>query len=178
MERTLVLVKPDGVQRGLIGEIVARFERKGLKVVGLRLLTVPRQMAEQHYAVHAGKYFYEGLVEFITGPVAAVALEGPDAIATVRRLVGATMPNEADPGDHSRAQVGLRNLIHASDGAETARDELALWFGAGELLDYEREVDAWTWPWSRPASSRCRPAAHASRPPHRSRPGPHRPASA
>jgi nucleoside-diphosphate kinase len=146
MERTLVLVKPDGVQRGLIGEIVARFERKGLKVVGLRLLAVPREMAERHYAVHAGKHFYEGLVEFITsGPVAAVALEGPDAIATVRRLVGATMPNEADPGT-IRGDLGisgLRNLIHASDGAETARDELALWFAAGELRDYEREVDTW-----------------------------------
>jgi nucleoside-diphosphate kinase len=146
MERTLVLVKPDGVQRGLIGELVARFERKGLKVVGLRLLAVPRDMAERHYAVHAGKHFYEGLVEFITsGPVAAVALEGPDAIATVRRLVGATMPNEADPGT-IRGDLGisgLRNLIHASDGAETARDELALWFGAGELRDYQREVDAW-----------------------------------
>ena len=143
MERTLVLVKPDGVQRGLIGEIVARFERKGLKVVGLRLLTVPREMAERHYAVHAGKFFYDGLVEFITsGPVAAVALEGPDAIATVRRLVGATMPNEANPGT-IRGDLGisgLRNLIHASDAAETARDELALWFGEGELLDYEREV--------------------------------------
>jgi nucleoside-diphosphate kinase len=146
MERTLVLVKPDGVQRGLIGEILARFERKGLKVVGLRLLTVPREMAERHYAVHAGKFFYDGLVEFITsGPVAAVALEGPDAIATVRRLVGATMPNEANPGT-IRGDLGisgLRNLIHASDAAETARDELALWFGEGELLDYEREVDAW-----------------------------------
>jgi nucleoside-diphosphate kinase len=146
MERTLVLVKPDGVQRGLIGEIVARCERKGLKVVGLRLLTVPREMAERHYAVHAGKHFYDGLVEFITsGPVAAVALEGPDAIATVRRLVGATMPNEADPGT-IRGDLGisgLRNLIHASDAAETARDELALWFGEGELLDYERDIDAW-----------------------------------
>ena len=120
MERTLVLVKPDGVQRGLIGEIVARFERKGLKVVGLRMLTVPQEMAERHYAV-------------------------PDAIATVRRLVGATMPNEADPGT-IRGDLGisgLRNLIHASDAIETARDELALWFGEGELLDYEREVDAW-----------------------------------
>jgi nucleoside-diphosphate kinase len=96
--------------------------------------------------VHAGKHFYDGLVEFITsGPVAAVALEGPDAIATVRRLVGATMPNEANPGT-IRGDLGisgLRNLIHASDGQETARDELALWFGEGQLLDYEREVDAW-----------------------------------
>ena len=145
MERTLVLVKPDGVQRGLIGEILARFERKGLKVVGLRLLTVPREMAERHYAVHAGKPFYAGLVEFITsGPVAAFALEGPDAIATVRRLVGKTMPNEADAGT-IRGDFGisaLRNLIHASDAPQTAVEELALWFG-GELLDYGRAVDAW-----------------------------------
>ena len=146
MERTLVLVKPDGVQRGLIGEIVARFERKGLKVVGLRLLNVPRPMAEEHYAVHAGKPFYEGLVEFITsGPVAAVALEGPDAIATVRRLVGKTMPNEADPGT-IRGDLGvsaLRNLIHASDAPDTATAELKLWFGEGQVLDYERAIDTW-----------------------------------
>jgi nucleoside-diphosphate kinase len=146
MERTLVLVKPDGVQRGLIGEIIGRFERKGLKVVGLRLLDVPREMAERHYAVHAGKHFYEGLVEFITaGPVAAVALEGPDAIATVRRLVGRTMPNEAEPGT-IRGDLGisgLRNLIHASDALETAESELALWFEPGALLDYGRAIDTW-----------------------------------
>src|SRR5918999_1681890 len=146
MERTLVLVKPDGVQRGLIGEIVGRFERKGLKVVGLRMLEVPRELAERHYAVHEGKHFYAGLVEFITsGPVAALALEGPDAIATVRRLVGATMPNQAEPGT-IRGDLGisgLRNLIHASDAPETARFELDLWFQAGQLLDYQRDVDAW-----------------------------------
>jgi nucleoside-diphosphate kinase len=146
MERTLVLVKPDGVQRGLIGDILARFERKGLKVVGLRLLTVPRDMAERHYAVHAEKHFYAGLVEFITsGPVAAIALEGPDAIATVRRLVGKTMPNEAEPGT-IRGDLGisgLRNLIHASDAADTARDELALWFDDAGVIDYERAVDTW-----------------------------------
>jgi len=146
MERTLVLVKPDGVQRGLIGEILARFERKGLKVVGLRLLVVPRPMAEEHYAVHQGKHFYAGLVEFITaGPVAAVALEGPDAIATVRRMVGATMPNEAAAGT-IRGDLGisgLRNLIHASDAEDTARAELALWFGPDVLVDYERAADTW-----------------------------------
>jgi nucleoside-diphosphate kinase len=146
MERTLVLVKPDGVQRGLVGEIIGRFERKGLKVVGLRLLMVPRDMAEEHYAVHAGKHFYAGLVEFITsGPVAAVALAGPDAIATVRRLVGKTMPNEAEPGT-IRGDLGisgLRNLIHASDAPATADAELALWFEAGAVLDYERAIDSW-----------------------------------
>jgi len=146
MEQTLVLVKPDGVQRGLVGEILARFERKGLKVVGLRLLTVPLGMAERHYTVHAGKHFYGSLVELITsGPVVAVALEGPDAIATVRRLVGSTLPNEAAPGT-IRGDLGisgLRNLIHASDAAETATTELTLWFEPGELLDYERAIDNW-----------------------------------
>jgi len=146
MERTLVLVKPDGVQRGLIGEILGRFERKGLKVAGLRLLMVPREMAEEHYAVHAGKHFYAGLVEFITsGPVAAIALDGPDAIATVRRMVGKTMPNEADAGTirGDFGISGLRNLIHASDAPETAQAELQLWFGADALLDYSRDIDAW-----------------------------------
>ncbi len=146
MQRTLVLAKPDAVQRGLIGEIIGRFERKGLKVVGLRLLSVPRPMAEEHYAVHAGKHFYDGLVEFITsGPVAAIALEGPDAIAVVRRMVGKTMPNEAEPGTirGDLGVSGLRNLIHASDAPETADAELGLWFGADVLTEYSREIDAW-----------------------------------
>jgi nucleoside-diphosphate kinase len=146
VERTLVLVKPDAVQRGLIGELIGRFERKGLKVVGLRLLQVPRELAERHYAVHAGKHFYAGLVEFITsGPVAAVALEGPDAIATVRRVVGGTMPNEAEPGT-IRGDLGisgLRNLVHASDAADTAEFELGLWFGPEQQLGYARAIDIW-----------------------------------
>ena len=146
MQRTLVLAKPDAVQRGLIGEILGRFERKGLKIVGLRLLTVSRPLAEEHYAVHAGKHFYDGLVEFITsGPVAAIALEGPNAIAVVRKMVGKTMPNEAEPGT-IRGDLGisgLRNLIHASDAPDTAEAELALWFGTDALADYDREVDAW-----------------------------------
>lgn len=146
MERTLVLVKPDGVQRGLVGEIVGRLERKGLKLIGLRLLWVSRELAEQHYAVHAGKHFYPGLVEFITsGPVAAAAVAGPDAVAVVRRLVGKTMPNEAEPGTirGDLGVSGLRNLIHASDAVDTAEAELALWFEAGTLVDYERAADRW-----------------------------------
>lgn len=146
MERTLVLVKPDGVQRALIGEIIGRFERKGLKVIGLRFLDVSRALAEEHYAVHAGKHFYAGLVDFITsGPVAAVALEGPDAIATVRRMVGRTMPNEAEPGTirGDLGLSGLRNLIHASDAPETAEAELKLWFAAGDLVDYVMTIDPW-----------------------------------
>ena len=146
MERTLVLVKPDGVQRGLVGEIVARFERKGLQLIGLRMLDVSRALAERHYAVHAGKHFYDELVRFITaGPVVALALEGPDAIATVRRMVGVTMPNQADAGT-IRGDLGisgLRNLVHASDAADTAAEELALWFEPGALLDYGRAIDSW-----------------------------------
>jgi nucleoside-diphosphate kinase len=146
MERTLVLIKPDGVQRGLVGEIVGRFEKKGLKLVGLRMLDVSRALAERHYAVHEGKHFHAGLLEFITaGPVAAVALEGPDAIATVRRMVGSTMPNEAEPGT-IRGDLGisgLRNLIHASDAVETATSELALWFEPEDLVDYRRAIDSW-----------------------------------
>ena len=146
MERTLVLIKPDGVQRGLVGEIIGRFERKGLKLVGLRMLDVSPALAERHYAVHEGKHFYAGLVEFISaGPVAAVALEGPDAIATVRRMVGRTMPNEAEPGT-IRGDLGisgLRNLIHASDAPETATSELAMWFEPAELVDYGRAIDSW-----------------------------------
>lgn len=146
MERTLVLVKPDGVQRGLVGEVIARFERKGLQLVGLRMLDVSRSLAERHYAVHAGKHFYEGLVNFITaGPVVAMALEGPDAIAIVRRVVGGTMPNEAAAGT-IRGDLGisgLRNLVHASDAAETAAEELALWFEPDALLDYGRAIDSW-----------------------------------
>jgi nucleoside-diphosphate kinase len=146
MQRTLVLAKPDAVQRGLIGEIIGRFERKGLKVVGLRLLSVPREMAERHYAVHAGKHFYDELVEFITsGPVAAIALEGPDAVAVTRLMVGKTMPNEADPGTirGDLGVSGLRNLIHASDAPDTADAEIDLWFGADALIEYRREIDAW-----------------------------------
>lgn len=146
MERTLVLVKPDGVQRGLVGEILGRLERKGLKVVGLRLLWVPHDMAERHYAIHVGKHFYGELVEFITsGPVAAIAVAGPDAVAVVRRLVGATMPIQAEPGTirGDLGVSGLRNLIHASDAPETADAELALWFDAGSVVDYERAIDMW-----------------------------------
>lgn len=146
MERTLVLVKPDAVQRGLVGEIIGRFEQKGLKLTGLRMLSVSRELAARHYEVHAGKHFYAGLVEFITsGPVVALALEGPDAIAVVRRLVGATMPNQAEPGT-IRGDLGisgLRNLVHASDAPDTAVAELAMWFDPGASVDYDRAVDTW-----------------------------------
>jgi nucleoside-diphosphate kinase len=145
-ERTLVLVKPDGVQRLLAGRILARFEERGLKIVGLKLVRVDRALAERHYAVHRAKPFFAGLVEFITSsPVVAAAFEGPNAIAVVRMMVGATKPHEAAPGT-IRGDFALetaQNLIHASDAAETAAAELALWFAPGELLAYEREIDRW-----------------------------------
>jgi nucleoside-diphosphate kinase len=145
-ERTLVLVKPDGVQRLLAGRIIARFEERGLKVVGLKLVQVDRELAERHYAVHREKPFFGSLVEFITSsPLVAMALEGPNAIAVVRTMVGATRPHEAAPGT-IRGDLALetaQNLIHASDGPETASAELALWFRPSELLDYERDIDRW-----------------------------------
>jgi nucleoside-diphosphate kinase len=145
-ERTLVLVKPDGVQRLLVGRILARFEERGLKLVGLKLVHVDRDLAERHYAVHREKPFFGGLVEFITSsPLVAAAFEGPNAIAIVRAMVGATRPHEAAPGT-IRGDFALetaQNLIHASDGAETAEAELGLWFAPGELLEYEREIDRW-----------------------------------
>ena len=145
-ERTLVLVKPDGVQRQLVGRILARYEERGLKIVGLKLVKVERGLAELHYAVHKGKPFFEGLVEFITSaPLVAIALEGPDAIAFVRTMNGATRPTEAAPGT-IRGDLAVemgQNLVHASDSAESAETELAIWFSQGELLSYGREIDRW-----------------------------------
>lgn len=145
-ERTLVLIKPDGVQRLLVGRIVGRFEERGLKLVGLKLVRADRSLAERHYAVHRGKPFFEGLLAFITsGPLVAMVLEGPQAITAVRSMVGATRPAEAAPGT-IRGDLALetaQNLIHASDGPETATAEVAIWFGADELLTYDREIDRW-----------------------------------
>jgi nucleoside-diphosphate kinase len=146
LERTLVLVKPDGVQRLLAGRIIARFEERGLKVVGLKLVRVDRALAERHYAVHRGKPFFEGLLDFITSaPLVAMALEGPNAIGMVRAMVGATRPHEAAPGSirGDFAVETAQNLVHASDGPETAAAELTLWFEPAELLDYARDVDRW-----------------------------------
>jgi nucleoside-diphosphate kinase len=145
-ERTLVLVKPDGVQRLLTGRIISRFEERGLKIVGLKLVHVDRDLAERHYAVHRERPFFGSLVAFITSsPLVAMALEGPNVIAVVRTMVGATKPHEAAPGT-IRGDLALetaQNLIHASDGAETAAAELELWFRDGELIDYERDIDRW-----------------------------------
>jgi nucleoside-diphosphate kinase len=145
-ERTLVLVKPDGVQRLLTGRILARFEERGLKIVGLKLVRADRPLAERHYAAHRERPFFAGLVDFMTSrPLVALALEGPDAIAVVRAMVGATRPNEAAPGT-IRGDFALetaQNLVHASDGTVSAAAELELWFEPDELLEYEREIDRW-----------------------------------
>ncbi len=146
MQRTLVIIKPDGVQRALTGKILARFEERGLKVIALKLVQVDRALAEKHYAVHQGKFFYEGLVSYIiSSPVVVMVLEGHEAIGAVRKMVGATRPWEADAGTirGDYALMGLRNLIHASDAPETAASEIALWFTPEELHPYERELDRW-----------------------------------
>jgi nucleoside-diphosphate kinase len=146
MERTLVLVKPDAMQRGLAGEILARLERRGLRVVGLKLMQVDRALAERHYGEHAGKPFYEGLVEYITAcPIVAAVFEGTDAVEAVRTTMGKTNPREAAPGT-IRGDLGLeigRNLIHGSDSLASAEREVGLFFSPAELVSYERDVDRW-----------------------------------
>jgi len=146
VERTFVMIKPDGVQRGLIGEIIARLERRGLKIVAMKMLWVSPELAARHYAVHQGKPFYEGLVRYITsGPVVAMVVEGPRAVEVVRKTMGATDPAKAEPGT-IRADFGLtigRNLVHGSDGPETAAFEIGLFFREEEILSYERDVDRW-----------------------------------
>jgi len=146
VERTLFLIKPDAVERGLIGEIVARFERRGFRIRGMKLMRVTEQQAAEHYVEHVGKPFYPELVEFITsGPVVAMAIEGLGAVATVRSMMGATNPLDSAPGT-IRGDYALetaQNIVHASDGPEAATVELALWFADAELFDYERDVDRW-----------------------------------
>ncbi len=146
VERTFVLVKPDGVQRGLIGEIITRLERRGLRLVAAKFVQVSKELAEAHYAVHKGKPFYESLIRYITsGPVMAMVWEGPNAIAAVRQTMGATRPTEAAPGTvrHDFALEIGRNLTHASDSPETAAQEIALWFHPDELVEWKRALDPW-----------------------------------
>ena len=145
-ERTLILIKPDGVQRALIGKIVDRYETRGLRIVGLKMVHADRELAEQHYAVHRDKPFFAGLVEFITsGPLVAMAVEGLNAVAVCRAINGATRPHEAEPGS-IRGDLALdtgHNLVHGSDSVENAAAELALWFKPAELFDYTRDIDRW-----------------------------------
>jgi len=146
MERTLVIIKPDAVQRGLIGPILGRLERRGLRFAALKLIQITPELAGRHYAIHEGKPFYEPLIEFITsGPVVVAVIEGQDAIDIVRRTMGATNPAAAEPGT-IRADFALeigRNLVHGSDGPDTATYEIPLFFAKDEILSYERAVDGW-----------------------------------
>jgi len=146
VERTLVLVKPDGVQRGLIGEVILRLERRGLRLVGAKFMQVSHELAETHYAIHKGKAFYDSLIRYITSaPVMAMVWEGPNAIAAVRQTMGSTRPTEAAPGSlrHDFAlQVG-RNLTHASDSVDNGVAEIKLWFEPAELVSWDRDSDKW-----------------------------------
>ncbi len=146
MERTLVLVKPDGVQRGLIGEVINRLEHRGLKLVGMKLMEVDDALARQHYGEHVDRPFFGGLVEFITSaPVVAMAWEADNAVEAVRNTMGQTNPTSSPPGT-IRGDLGLdigRNLVHGSDSPESAQRELSLFFSDGELLDYTRSNDPW-----------------------------------
>ena len=146
MERTLVLVKPDGVQRGLVGEVISRFEGTGLKITGLKFIHIPNALAAQHYAEHKGKPFYDGLISFITSsPSVAMVLEGSNAVSNVRKLMGVTSPTEAQPGT-IRGDFGLdlgRNIVHGSANVEDAAREVPLFFEKAEITSYSRAVDPW-----------------------------------
>ncbi len=146
MERTFVMIKPDAVQRGLIGEIISRLERKGLKIVAMKMLSVSKELAEKHYAEHREKPFFESLVSYITSaPVVAMVVEGKNAVKVVRTLVGATNPQEAQPGT-IRGDFGMdigRNVIHASDSLESAEREISLFFKPEEIVEYRRIDEGW-----------------------------------
>jgi len=146
MEKTLVLVKPDGVQRGLIGEIIIRLERRGLKLVAAKFMNVSQELAKTHYAIHEGKPFYDGLIRYITSaPVMAMVWEGMNAVSAVRQTMGSTRPVDASPGSlrHDFALDVARNLTHASDTQENAEKEITLWFQPAELVDWDRLIDTW-----------------------------------
>ncbi|MBC9784227.1 nucleoside-diphosphate kinase [Heliobacterium chlorum] len=146
MERTYLMIKPDAVQRGLIGEIVSRFEKKGFKLVAMKFLRLTKEMAEKHYAEHVGKPFFAGLVEYIiSGPVVAMCWEGKDVVAVSREMMGATNPAKAAPGTIRgtfAVDIG-RNVIHGSDSPESAERELAIYFDSCEFVEWDRSVQAW-----------------------------------
>jgi nucleoside-diphosphate kinase len=146
MERTFIAVKPDGVQRGLVGTILKKFEEKGYKLVGLKLMQVSNELAQTHYGEHKGKPFFDGLVNFITsGPVVAFVLEGNDVVVTARKIIGATKPSDSAIGT-IRGDYGVdigRNIIHGSDSPESAEREIALWFKPEELTDWTPTISTW-----------------------------------
>lgn len=146
MERTFVMIKPDGIQRRLMGKILQRIEQAGFKIVAMKFLKVSQEMAEKHYEIHKGKPFYEGLIKYITsGPVLAMVVEGENAIERIRQMVGSTDPQKAEPGTirGDFAQHIGRNIIHASDGKETAEKEINLWFRKEDITDYTMQDDKW-----------------------------------
>jgi nucleoside-diphosphate kinase len=146
VERTLIIIKPDGVERSLVGPIISRFEQRGLKIAGLKLLQVSNDLARRHYAVHEGKPFFEPLIAYIvSSPVVVMVLEGPNAVQLARNTIGATRPAEAVPGS-IRGDFGVmvgRNLVHGSDSPENAEAEIALWFDPSELVSYNRTIEPW-----------------------------------
>jgi nucleoside-diphosphate kinase len=146
IERTLIIIKPDGVQRNLVGDVIGRFEKRGLKIAAMKLIQISRALAEEHYAEHKGKGFYEGTVKYMTSsPVVVMVLEGPNAVMNARQTMGSTKPSEAAPGS-IRADLGLdisRNLVHGSDKPETAAREIALYFKPEEIVSYQRAADGW-----------------------------------
>lgn len=148
MQTSLIILKPDAIQRGLAGTILQRFERKGLRIVGAKLMLVPKELAEKHYAEHAGKPFYDGLIKFVTSsPVMVLAIQGLEAITVCRTLIGATNGRKADPGT-IRGDFGMSggfNMIHGSDSPESAERELALWFDKSELTDVDRTIEQWVY---------------------------------
>jgi len=146
LERTLVIIKPDGVHRGLVGEVISRIERRGLRLIGMKFMQVSPELAAQHYAIHKGKPFYDGLISYITSsPVAVMVWEGPKAVEAVRQLMGVTNPTAAAPGT-IRADFAVeigRNLTHGSDGPENGAAEVALWFKPQELVSWQRDGERW-----------------------------------
>lgn len=148
VERTFVAVKPDGVERILVGEVVGRFEKRGLKLVGMKFMKVTKEMAEQHYGEHKGKPFYEGLVSYITsGPIVAMALEGKNAVALARQIIGATKPLEAAPGTirgDLAVEIG-RNIVHGSDSPENGQREIGIFFKPEEIVEWTGSLNKWIW---------------------------------
>ncbi|MEM4161334.1 MAG: nucleoside-diphosphate kinase [Thermoplasmata archaeon] len=146
MERTFVMLKPDAIQRGLCGEIIARFERRGLKIVAMKMLWITKELAEKHYGEHRGKKFFEGLISYITsGPVIAMVIEGKNAVKLVREMMGKTNPQESMPGT-IRGDYGIelgRNIIHGSDSLASAEREIALFFTKEEIFDYKLATESW-----------------------------------
>lgn len=149
MERTFFMIKPDGVQRGLVGDIIGRMERKGFKIVGMKMLRIDDDLAKRHYGEHRGKPFFEDLVGFITsGPVVALVLEGENAVAGLREMMGKTDPKASRPGT-IRGDLGMtmsRNVVHGSDSAESAAREISLFFSDDEIIAYKKDIDDWVYP--------------------------------